>query len=131
MKTNSKTEECIKKVNLCMQLSKSSPCIHVKEHWLREAALYIEDARAYIEDSFYRQKEFTLSELSKFNGRNGNPAYIAVSGIVYDVTWNRTWSAGTHFGLYAGRDLTKEFAGCHSKDILSKLPQVGTLKQEV
>lgn len=33
-------------------------------------------------------QEFTLEELKKYNGKNGNPAYIAVNGKVYDVTNN-------------------------------------------
>ncbi len=68
----------------------------------------------------------TLEQLARYDGRNGNPAYVAVNGIIYDVTNNATWAAATHFGLSAGRDLTKEFAACHSgSPILSKLKVVG------
>ncbi len=75
-----------------------------------------------------QQPFFTLSELSAFTGRNGKPAYVAVNGIVYDVTNNAAWAAGTHFGLTAGRDLTAEFANCHqAQQILNKLPVVGRL----
>lgn len=72
---------------------------------------------------------FTLQELSRFNGKSGNPAYVAVNGIVYDVTNNATWAAATHFGLTAGRDLTSAFASCHAgQPILSKLKVVGRLE---
>lgn len=37
------------------------------------------------------EKTFTTEELAAFNGQNGNPAYIAVDGVVYDVTKVSTW----------------------------------------
>lgn len=74
------------------------------------------------------QATFTLQELSKFDGKDSNPAYVAVNGIVYDVTNNAAWAAATHFGLTAGKDLTNEFASCHaSQPILSNLRVVGKL----
>lgn len=74
------------------------------------------------------QLTLTAGELAKYNGRNGNPAYVAVNGIVYDVTDAAGWAAATHFGLTAGRDLSREFASCHrGAPILSKLKAVGRL----
>jgi predicted heme/steroid binding protein len=74
------------------------------------------------------QSTFTLEELSKYNGKNGNPAYVAVNGTVYDVTNNAGWAAATHFGLSAGKDLSNEFASCHGgQQILSRLNVVGRL----
>jgi len=75
------------------------------------------------------QKTFTLEELTRYNGRDGQPAYIAVNGIVYDVTNSAAWAAATHFGLTAGKDLSQQFAGCHEgqQQILNSLPVVGRL----
>ncbi|WP_019123744.1 cytochrome b5 domain-containing protein [Brevibacillus massiliensis] len=72
---------------------------------------------------------FTRDQLARFNGKNGNPAYVAVNGMVYDVTNHKGWSAATHFGLTAGKDLTKEFASCHAGQqwILGTLIPVGRL----
>lgn len=73
-------------------------------------------------------KIFTLEELAQYNGKNGNPAYIAINGVVYDVTNNAAWASATHFGLSAGNDLTIEFEACHGMvSILDKLPVVGNL----
>lgn len=76
------------------------------------------------------QRVFTIQELAQFDGSNGKPAYVAVNGIVYDVSFESTWGGGTHFSLYAGRDLTAQFNGCHGgmEEILRNLPEVGILK---
>ena len=74
-------------------------------------------------------REFTLEELAQYNGKDGQPAYVAVNGVVYNVTDNPLWAGGSHFfGLTAGRNLTSEFQMCHpGAMVLSVLPIVGTL----
>lgn len=68
------------------------------------------------------------SELSKYNGKNGFPAYVAVNNVVYDVTDHAAWAAASHFGLFAGRDLTQEYNSCHAgQTFLAQLKVVGTL----
>ncbi|QGU96611.1 hypothetical protein GOM49_17310 [Clostridium bovifaecis] len=75
-------------------------------------------------------RTFNIGELAQYTGRNGKPAYIAVNGIVYDVTFEAAWAAGTHFGLTAGKDLTAQFNSCHGiQGILDKLKKIGVLKQ--
>lgn len=75
-------------------------------------------------------KEFTLSELAQYDGTMGKPAYVAVNGIVYDVSNEATWGGASHFGLMAGKDLSSQFQGCHGNiSVLAKLPRVGILKQ--
>ncbi|PYZ97484.1 cytochrome b5 [Alteribacter lacisalsi] len=76
-------------------------------------------------------RTFTEAELAGYDGKNGRAAYVAVNGIVYDVTNNRTWAAATHFGLAAGKDHTAAFASCHAgqEAILAQLPVVGRLVQ--
>lgn len=82
-----------------------------------------------IEENFRQQREFTMEELSYYDGSSGRPAYVAVNGIVYDVSNDPTWGGGSHFGLIAGKDLTPQFNGCHGAiQTLSKLPQVGVLR---
>lgn len=73
--------------------------------------------------------ELTLTELKKYNGQNGKPAYIAVEGIIYDVTNVSHWKNGTHNGQNAGRDLTEALQGApHGEDVLKDLGIVGKVK---
>lgn len=74
-------------------------------------------------------KQFTIEELSQYNGSNDMPAYVAVNGIVYDVSLEITLGGGTHFGMYAGQNLTGQFNACHGgiTDILKDLSKVGLL----
>ena len=73
--------------------------------------------------------EFTLKELSNFDGISGRPAYVAINGIIYDVSNEATWGGASHFGLMAGKDLTAQFDSCHGMiSVLSRLPKVGILK---
>jgi len=82
-----------------------------------------------IEDNCYReQKEFTLDELSQYDGSSGKPAYVAIEGIVYDLSKVSAWAGGTHFGLTAGEDLTEQFNSCHGMTkILKNIPKVGII----
>lgn len=71
---------------------------------------------------------FTASELASYNGKNGAPSYVAVNGIVYDVTNEPLWAAGMHFGLNAGLNHTEEFNTCHKQNVLYNLVEVGRLE---
>jgi len=74
-------------------------------------------------------REFTVDELARFDGSQGNPAYVGVNGNVYDVTKNNHWAGGTHFGLNAGQNHTNDFMVCHSGmvQILEGLTVIGKM----
>lgn len=74
---------------------------------------------------------FTLEDLKQYNGQNGNPAYVAVDGTVYDVTNANGWKDGKHqSGIVAGEDLTDALSGSpHGDSVLEDLPVIGTLEQ--
>jgi len=76
-------------------------------------------------------KEFTAEELSSFNGKEGNPVYIAFEGRVYDVTKSRLWSKGPHMNRHpAGKDLTAEISAApHGTEVFERYPQIGTIKK--
>ena len=68
------------------------------------------------------QKVFTLEELKKFDGKNGNPAYVAVDGTVYDVTNIKKWKDGMHKGYAAGADLSQMInSSPHGKKLLKDI----------
>ncbi len=73
--------------------------------------------------------ELTLEELAKYNGQDGNPAYIAVDGVIYDVTDSPAWTNGGHNGFEAGQDLTDAIKNQspHGVSMLEGLPVVGKL----
>jgi len=75
------------------------------------------------------EKEFTLSELGEFNGRNGKQTYIAFKGRVYDVSDSPMWIDGDHMASHeAGKDLTSEIEiAPHGEEMLQKAKQVGKL----
>jgi predicted heme/steroid binding protein len=75
---------------------------------------------------------FTSQELSRYDGKEGRPAYVAYRGLVFDVSKSLRWKDGRHQGLHeAGRDLSAEFkAAPHGTTILLRVPIVGRLKRE-
>jgi len=73
--------------------------------------------------------EMTAEELSAFNGKDGQPAYIAVDGVIYDVTDVSFWKNGDHNGFEAGNDLTEQIKNVspHGVSKLKGIPVVGSL----
>jgi predicted heme/steroid binding protein len=71
---------------------------------------------------------FTAETLAKYNGLNGQPAYVAVDGVVYDVS--DIFRNGKHEGCLAGQDLTSKFYQDHSSNMLNGYAIVGTFETE-
>lgn len=70
---------------------------------------------------------FTAATLAAYNGRNGQPAYVAVNGAVYDLS--SVFRNGQHQGHLAGQDLTDFFYSQHYISILSRYPIVGAYQK--
>lgn len=147
MNRHAETNMIINELNTCINLLYNTPCNESRNNILNYARckiydLYLinnlTDAQPEIQNqpvkndtrelSAHNNRLFAKEELAKFNGKNGNPAYVAINGTVYDVTNNAAWGAATHFGLSAGNDLTAQFNSCHAEQpILQKLPVVGKM----
>jgi predicted heme/steroid binding protein len=77
----------------------------------------------------------TLSQLSQFDGKDGRRAFIAVSGVVYEVTNSPRWRNGIHNGdsrIAAGNDLTSQIDSIspHGRRVLDNIPRVGRIVEE-
>jgi len=73
------------------------------------------------------EKVFNQAELAKFNGQDGQPAYVAIAGVVYDVSGVEAWAGGKHNGNFAGQELTSviDVKSPHGRKVLKNLPVVG------
>lgn len=76
----------------------------------------------------------TLSQLSQYDGIDGRRAFIAVDGLIYEVTNSSHWRNGTHIhnsNARAGRDLSVIIGSAwHGRSVLANIPVVGTLIDE-
>ena len=75
--------------------------------------------------------ELNSEQLAEFNGKDGNKAYIAVDGKIYDVTDVEPWAGGVHAGgqFEAGSDYSDEIvsASPHGLTPLEDLDPIGNL----
>lgn len=85
----------------------------------------------------WKEKVFTAAELKEFDGKNGRPVYVAVDGVVYDLSGVKYWKGGSHMNMHeAGEDhsdnIKKRAPNRIHKGglILSRYPKVGVLAPE-
>ena len=72
----------------------------------------------------------SLVELESADGLDGRPAWISVTGIVFDVSQSPGWEDGEHRGVLAGTDGTDLFVTSpHGFDTMSRTPVVGRLAE--
>lgn len=90
-----------------------------------------EDPIVSVEEDQDDELVLTLEELSKYDGQDGNKAYIAVDGVIYDVTDSGPWGDGSHNGFTAGKDLSKEIKEISPHGIakLENVLEIGTLTE--
>lgn len=75
------------------------------------------------------KKDMTAEEMSRFDGKEGRPAYFAYGGVIYDATSSKLWKGGSHVGKHlAGFDLTEALGlAPHGADRFAALRVVGKL----
>lgn len=74
------------------------------------------------------QKEFTLDELLQYDGKDGRPAYIAIEGIVYDVSNESIFRETKNIEIIYGKDLTEQFNFYYRiNQIIDRIPRMGVL----
>ena len=102
-----------------IQNIKCTPCEKIAKHKNRE-------------NTTGENNSFTLEELAEFNGKNGEKAYVAINGVVYDVSNILEWKNGSHYGMQAGKDLSEYINVCHcdNKDIMKNAIVVGKLVED-
>ncbi len=78
------------------------------------------------------ERSVSLAELRRCTGERGAPMWVAVAGVVYDVTACARWRSGLHEGQhFPGQELTYEFAEApHGAEVLSHpcVQRVGRLE---
>lgn len=79
-------------------------------------------------------KQINILQLRRNNGDRGTPKWVAVDGIVYDVSDCPKWRAEMHERLhFAGQDLTAEIVDApHPASVLSNpcVKVVGKLTED-
>jgi predicted heme/steroid binding protein len=74
--------------------------------------------------------EFTKSQLALRNGQDKPQIWVALNGMIYDVTTSRLWRNGKHYEHWAGQDLTDELKEApHTEKVFEKFVVVGRLKK--
>lgn len=73
---------------------------------------------------------FNAETLKEYNGENGQRAYVAVDGIVYDVTDVPEWQSPHGNGYTPGFDYSEEIKlSPHGKSKLNSLEIVGAYEE--
>ena len=73
---------------------------------------------------------YSKNQLALRNGQDKPEIWVALHGIIYDVTSSRLWKNGKHYEHWAGQDLTKELEDApHTEKVFDKFKVIGKLKE--
>ena len=73
--------------------------------------------------------EYSRSHLALRNGQDKPEIWVALHGIIYEVTRSRLWRDGKHYEHWAGQDLTDELKDApHDAKVFEKFKVIGKLK---
>lgn len=72
---------------------------------------------------------YTRAQLALRNGQDKPEIWVALNGMIYDVTLSRLWRNGKHYEHWAGQDLTPELADApHTEKVFDKFKIIGVLQ---
>jgi predicted heme/steroid binding protein len=92
-------------------------------------AIYLQSRSAAVPaDQFANLQAYRAEDLAQYNGEDqSKPIYIAVDGLVYDVTAGRKfYEPGGTYHYIAGKDATQDL-GLFATAITGKYPVIGKL----
>ena len=73
--------------------------------------------------------QFSKAQLALRNGQDKPEVWVALHGVIYDVTKSRLWNKGKHYEHWAGQDMTKELEEApHTDRVFERFKVVGKLK---
>jgi len=73
--------------------------------------------------------EYSRSYVALRNGQDKPEIWVALHGLIYDVTRSRLWRDGKHYEHWAGQDLTDELKDApHDAKVFDKFTVIGKLK---
>ena len=73
--------------------------------------------------------EYSRSYLALRNGQDKPEIWVALHGLIYDVSRSRLWRDGKHYEHWAGQDLTDELKDApHDAKVFDKFKVIGKLK---
>lgn len=92
--------------------------------------------RAKLERAFSSEEQHlidtrrvTADELAGNDGKAGHKAWVAVNGVVYDMSGIRSWPSGGHHGVRAGTDATAAFVkSAHAVATLQSMKVIGGIE---
>ena len=73
---------------------------------------------------------FNEKELSKFNGKNNQPSYVAIDRIIYDISSLKELDGDLLDNLFLGKDISEIIENDGVKGaIIERAPEVGVLME--
>jgi predicted heme/steroid binding protein len=71
---------------------------------------------------------YTIAQLALRNGQEKPEVWVALHGLIYNVTTSRLWKQGKHYEHWAGQDLTDELKDApHTEKVFDKFTVIGKL----
>jgi predicted heme/steroid binding protein len=75
------------------------------------------------------EKLYSKNQLALRNGTDKEEIWVALNGVIYDVSASRLWKNGKHYEHWAGQDLSDELKDApHTEKVFEKFEIIGKLR---